>query len=106
VNGKRIKALRLRLGLSREEFAERLGVTRIAVWRWEEAKGSAKRKPSRLATRAIQQFERQETVATNRVYRGKPIGGPGSVARSEQEDRMQAEDALIAAIVAVEEVTK
>jgi DNA-binding transcriptional regulator YiaG len=36
MNGKKIKAIRKRLGDSREKFGKRLGVSRFAVYRWEE----------------------------------------------------------------------
>ena len=49
ITGQEIKSVRNRLGLTREEFAHRLGVTFSTVNRWEN--GHAK--PSRLAARAL-----------------------------------------------------
>jgi transcriptional regulator with XRE-family HTH domain len=37
---KRIKALREKLNLSQEELAEKIGVQRNTVWRWENSKAS------------------------------------------------------------------
>jgi DNA-binding transcriptional regulator YiaG len=62
MNGKRIKALRLRLGMTRDEFGQALGVSRIAVWRWEEARGEAKRKPSRPVELAIKRMEKEAAL--------------------------------------------
>lgn len=46
---KRIKAIRLQLGLSQEELAQRLGVSFTSVNRWE----NEQTKPSKLARRQI-----------------------------------------------------
>jgi len=48
-----IKELRLKLGLSQEEFAHKLGVTLSTVNRWE--KGHFK--PSKLALKALKKLE-------------------------------------------------
>jgi transcriptional regulator with XRE-family HTH domain len=45
-----LRKLRQRLGLSQQELARRLGVTRATVTCWE----NGTRRPSRLAERAIQ----------------------------------------------------
>jgi transcriptional regulator with XRE-family HTH domain len=52
INGEWIKALRKGLGLSQEELAGELEVSRLAVIRWE---GEAFR-PSRLAAKALLEF--------------------------------------------------
>jgi DNA-binding transcriptional regulator YiaG len=49
ISGSEIKELRMRLGLTQEEFAHALAVTFSTVNRWEN--GHAK--PSKLAVRAI-----------------------------------------------------
>jgi transcriptional regulator with XRE-family HTH domain len=49
---KRIKELRLKLGLTQEQFAARAGVTFSTVNRWE----SGKSKPSPLAMRRIEEL--------------------------------------------------
>ncbi len=45
-----IKAIRLKLGLTQQELAHRVGVALPTVSRWENGKG----KPSKLAQRAIE----------------------------------------------------
>ena len=42
----RIKTFRLKLGLTQEELAQKLGVSWVTVARWEKKKGNS---PSRLA---------------------------------------------------------
>ena len=49
MNAKDIKELRLRLGLSQEKFANKLGVSVFTVARWE----SSKSRPSQLAQRRL-----------------------------------------------------
>jgi len=49
MSAKSIRRARERLGLSQEEFARRLGVSRVTVTRWE----NGKRRPSRIAERAV-----------------------------------------------------
>lgn len=44
-----IKQLRLRLGLTQEQFAHKLGVTHNSVNRWEKGKA----RPSNLAEQAL-----------------------------------------------------
>ena len=42
----RIKRLRTRIGVSRKEFAEILGVSKMSTWRWES--GDVKPMPAHL----------------------------------------------------------
>jgi putative transcriptional regulator len=53
MQGEQIKELRIRLGLTQEEFAHRLGVTLCTVNRWENNKSV----PSRLALKQIERIE-------------------------------------------------
>lgn len=41
-------------------------------------------------------------MATNRVFRSKPMGAPNSEARRRQTDQIEAEDILLAAIAKAE----
>lgn len=50
--GEQIKELRIKLGLTQEEFAHRLGVTLCTVNRWENNKSI----PSRLAIRQLEKI--------------------------------------------------
>ena len=52
VNGEWVKAMRKRLGLSQEVLAERVGVSRPAVARWELGTF----RPSKLAGRVLLEF--------------------------------------------------
>lgn len=52
MDGKQVKALRMLLGLTQEEFAHRLGVTLCTVNRWENNKVV----PSRLAILQLQRL--------------------------------------------------
>ena len=52
MDGKQIKELRLKLGLTQEDFAHRLGVVLPTVSRWEHGKS----KPSRLAKKALEEL--------------------------------------------------
>lgn len=49
---RQIRNLRLKLGLTQEQFAAKVGVTFSTVNRWENGKG----KPSPLAMRQIKDF--------------------------------------------------
>jgi DNA-binding transcriptional regulator YiaG len=51
----KIKGLRLKLGLTQEQFAARVGVTFSTVNRWENDRG----KPSPLAMRPIEDLCKQ-----------------------------------------------
>lgn len=53
-----IKGLRIRLGLTQDELAHRLGVSWSTIARWEAGKG----KPSKLAKRAIEELIEKEKV--------------------------------------------
>jgi putative transcriptional regulator len=55
MHGEQIKELRIRLGLTQEEFAHRLGVTLCTVNRWENKKSI----PSRLAVKQLEQIGEQ-----------------------------------------------
>lgn len=59
MQGEQIKALRIRLGLTQEEFAHRLGVTLCTVNRWENNKSI----PSRLAVRQLEMIGESEAAA-------------------------------------------
>jgi len=54
-----IKALRLKMGLTQEDFAHRLGVTLPTVSRWEHGKS----KPSRLAKKALEEVMKEVSNA-------------------------------------------
>lgn len=54
---RQIKKLRLKLGLTQEQFASRLGVTFVTVNRWEAGKVA----PSSLALRQLKRLEKQRT---------------------------------------------
>ena len=49
-----IKKFRLKLRLSQEQFAHKIGVTRVTVYRWEEGKT----KISPLAQKAIESIKK------------------------------------------------
>ena len=49
----RIKTFRLKLGLTQEEFARKLGVSWITVARWEKKRGNS---PSRLALTQLKEL--------------------------------------------------
>ncbi len=68
INGEWVKALRKGLGLSQEELAGELEVSRLAVVRWE---GGTFR-PSRLAAKALLEF------AEKHRDRGAPAKRQGS----------------------------
>lgn len=48
-----IKELRMKLGLSQEQLAQKLGVSFVSVNRWENGKS----KPSALAIKALKDLE-------------------------------------------------
>jgi DNA-binding transcriptional regulator YiaG len=52
-----IKALRLRLRLSQEQFADRIGCARSLVSLWE----SGQRVPSRMACKALDTLAKEDT---------------------------------------------
>lgn len=54
-SGTEIKQLREDLGMSREDLAQKLGVSYFSIARWE----SGKTKPSRLALRALEDLEKR-----------------------------------------------
>ena len=56
-DGRRVRGVRKRLGLTQAEFAERLGVTLLTVHRWEAGKS----RPQRLARERLRELE--EAVA-------------------------------------------
>ncbi len=53
MRGEEIKTLRLKLGLTQEDFAHRLGVTLCTVNRWENNKSF----PSRLAIKQLEKID-------------------------------------------------
>jgi len=53
MQGEQVKVLRLKLGLTQEDFAHRLGVTLCTVNRWENNKSI----PSRLALKQLEKIE-------------------------------------------------
>lgn len=55
-----VRELRLRLGLTQEEFAAKLGVTFPTVNRWENRRA----KPSRMAIKLIEALLRQTGEST------------------------------------------
>jgi len=66
INGEWVKALRKGLGLSQEELAGELEVSRLAVVRWERETF----RPSRLAARALLEFaekHRDQSVSAKGV---------------------------------------
>ena len=55
-----VRELRLRLGLTQEEFAARLGVTFPTINRWEKRRA----KPSRMAIKLLENLVRQTGEST------------------------------------------
>lgn len=51
-----IKALRIKMGLTQEEFAHIIGVTWVTVNRWE----AGKYKPTKLALRELNRLAKRE----------------------------------------------
>jgi len=49
MNGTQVREIRDGLGLSREAFARKLGVSFFTVWRWEKGKS----KPSHIAEKLL-----------------------------------------------------
>ncbi len=83
---KSIRELRLRLGMTQEEFAHAVAVTFSTVNRWEN--GHAK--PSKLARRAI------EALARRGAPRREGASGAGGAERHAAEgDRLSAETGLV-----------
>jgi len=70
INGEWVKAMRKRLGLSQEVMAERVGVSRPAVARWELGTF----RPSKLAGKALLAF-----ADLNREDLGVLAGGAGTM---------------------------
>jgi len=56
LNSQDIKELRKRLNLTQQQLADRIGVDRITVIRWE----AGQRKPSNLAQRELLGLQQQE----------------------------------------------
>ena len=54
MNAEQIKQLRIRLGLTQEQFAYKIGVSWATVCRWEHG-----RKPSPLALKALQKLAKK-----------------------------------------------
>ena len=52
MNGIQVKEIRDSLGLSREAFARRLGISFFTVWKWEKGKA----KPSPMAVKLLKQI--------------------------------------------------
>ena len=69
----RIKRLRVEIGLTQQELADRLGVSFATVNRWE----NQQTKPSRLYWRQLQQLEMR--VAEESVPYGKPVALPPAI---------------------------
>lgn len=51
----RVKELRAKLGLTQEQFAAKVGVTRLTMDRWENSRGN----PSPLAIRRIEEQQHE-----------------------------------------------
>jgi transcriptional regulator with XRE-family HTH domain len=62
LTGREFRAIRIRLGLTQEDLATRLGVIRGTVNRWEKGKLSV----PKIAALAIQQLAFQEGVAVDK----------------------------------------
>jgi transcriptional regulator with XRE-family HTH domain len=58
LTGREFRAIRLRLGLTQEDLAMRLGVIRVTVTRWE----TGKLRVPKIAALAIRQLAYQEGV--------------------------------------------
>ncbi|MBW4600793.1 MAG: helix-turn-helix domain-containing protein [Calothrix sp. FI2-JRJ7] len=59
-----LRELRIKVGLTQEQFAAALGVTYTTVNRWENGRS----KPSPMAQRLIQKMQQEiETVETNKI---------------------------------------
>ncbi len=74
---KEIRGLRLELGLSRERFAQLLGISLQTVRRWEEGLS----KPLPILRRRLEELERERAVAKQKARR-EPEGiesGPGGM---------------------------
>jgi predicted ATPase/DNA-binding CsgD family transcriptional regulator/DNA-binding XRE family transcriptional regulator len=68
-----IRRLRQELGLTQEEFAQRLGVSGLTVSRWERNAG----RPSTLSQRQLEQLEASRTAAAAQVERlAEEVGPP------------------------------
>ena len=50
----KVKKLRMRLGLSQDAFAAKLGITPMTIRRWE----SGKSKPSPMAVKLLEEFDK------------------------------------------------
>lgn len=48
MTGKDVQRLRKRLGLTQAELAQRIGVTRVSVWRWEAETHGIRESAARL----------------------------------------------------------
>ncbi|MBA7517276.1 hypothetical protein ES705_09329 [subsurface metagenome] len=57
-----IKAVREKLGLTQEGFAQKLGVSWGTIARWEAGKS----KPSKLAQRALENFLKEQEIGGER----------------------------------------
>ena len=51
-----IKGLRKKLGMTQQELADKIGVDRVTVARWE----AGEKKPSNLARRQLQRLQQQK----------------------------------------------
>ena len=52
----RVIALRQRLKMTQEQFAEKVGVHRITVWRWE----AGEKEPSKFVARELERMEKRQ----------------------------------------------
>ena len=72
-DGRRVRVVRKRLGLTQAEFAERLGVTLLTVHRWEAGKS----RPQRLARERLRELEEAAVAEAARPEHGA-AGDPAS----------------------------
>ncbi len=61
MNGRDVQSLRLKMGLSRNQFAYRIGATERTVFRWEEEG----KKPSPMALRLLEMLSEKISIGVD-----------------------------------------
>ncbi len=69
--GADVRSLRIALGLSQRELAERLGVAKDTVWRWEAGRNN----PQRVVWPLLSALE--DEARARRIGYGTTFGRPG-----------------------------
>jgi HSP20 family protein len=82
VRGEEVRGLRLELGLSRERFAQLLGVSLQTVRRWEEGLS----KPLPILNRRLEELEGERAIARQKARR-KPEGIESGLGRTDEARR-------------------